>query len=311
MRTIGMRAKAITALALLVCATGSAQADTSPAQGQNQGQGGSSSEGNQPDPALKAISEAYKDSVRKVFPLDGSQIKDFKRTADQTEQVIRDKPPTGMRAATRQVSLRAGSDVQRVSLYPGYTTALVIQDADGEPWPVVSVVVGNSSLYDVAPVNPAARHMVVVTPLARFGSTNITIALEGQPMPLMAQLVTSGEGGKPDSTLVFHLDQRGPNAKPIIMGPSPTPVVSGAMLGFIDGIPPDGARLLSLSPKIEGLWAWEFQGEVVVRTTHTMVWPAWDQIINGQGGIRVYRIPRSGAVMIDHNGQNLNVQVDG
>lgn len=265
---------------------------------------------NPDDPALKAIADAYRDSVRKVFPLSNEQVRDFKQTIDSTEKEIRDNPPTGMRAATRQVSLRAGSEIQRVALYPGYTTAIVVEDSDGEPWPVTSVGVGDARIYDVAPINPSAPHMLVVTPLTRFGSTNITAALKGHPMPLMVQLVTSGDKGRPDSTLVFHLDQRGPNARPVVMGPAPTPVVNGAMLGFVDGVPPEGARPLSTLPKLEGLWAWEYQGEFVVRTAHAMVWPSWNQVINGQGGIRVYRIPRSGGILLDHGGQNVNVQVE-
>lgn len=281
---------------------------SAPAQGDRQpGQSG----GNKKDPALKAIADAYRESVRKVFPLSNEQVRDFKQQIDNTEQEIRGNPPTGMRAATRQVSLRAGSDIQRVALYPGYTTAIVVQDSDGEPWPITGVVVGDSALYDVAPINPAARHMVIVSPLTRFGSASVTVALEGHPMPLMVQLVTTvGDKRRPDSTLVFHLDQRGPNARPVVMGPPPTPVVNGEMLGFVDGVPPNGARPLVILPKMEGLWGWEYQGEFVIRTTHAMVWPSWNQIINGQGGIRVYRIPKSNGILLDRDGQNVNVQVE-
>lgn len=317
-----IQARFVAVAAAVVAATFPAWgADTAGAAGGGQGQPPANapahddqrpgaSGGDKEDPAIKAIADAYRDSVRKVFPLNNEQVRDFKQTIDGTEQEIRGTPPTGMRAATRQVSLRAGSEIQRVALYPGYTTAIVVQDSDGEPWPVTSVVVGNSALYDVAPINPAARHMVVVTPLTRFGSTNITVALEGQPMPLMAQLVTGGDKGRPDSTLVFHLDQRGPNARPVVMGPAPTPVVSGEMLGFVDGVPPEGARQLVILPKMEGLWAWEYQGEFVIRTAHAMVWPSWNQIINGQGGIRVYRIPKSNGILLDRGGQNVNVQVE-
>lgn len=293
-------------------ATGAASAQPQPTVGGGPAAqpGPAAGTGSQEDPALKAIADAYRDSVRKVFPLSNEQVRDFKQTIDSTEKEIRDNPPTGMRAATRQVSLRAGSEIQRVTLYPGYTTAIVVEDSDGEPWPVTSVGVGNSNIYDVAPINPSAPHMLVVTPLTRFGSTNITASLKGHPMPLMVQLVTSGDKGRPDSTLVFHLDQRGPNARPVVMGPAPTPVVNGAMLGFVDGVPPEGARPLSTLPKLEGLWAWEYQGEFVVRTAHAMVWPSWNQVVNGQGGIRVYRIPRSGGILLDHGGRNVNVQVE-
>lgn len=291
-------------------APGAAGSQPQAAAGAPQSAAAATGGGNSDDPALKAIADAYRDSVRKVFPLSNEQVRDFKQTIDSTEKEIRDNPPTGMRAATRQVSLRAGSEIQRVALYPGYTTAIVVEDSDGEPWPVTSVGVGDARIYDVAPINPSAPHMLVVTPLTRFGSTNITAALKGHPMPLMVQLVTSGDKGRPDSTLVFHLDQRGPNARPVVMGPAPTPVVNGAMLGFVDGVPPEGARPLSTLPKLEGLWAWEYQGEFVVRTAHAMVWPSWNQVINGQGGIRVYRIPRSGGILLDHGGQNVNVQVE-
>jgi intracellular multiplication protein IcmK len=102
--------------------------------------------------------------------------------------------------------------------------------------------------------------------------------------------------------VLFQLAHYGPKAStPIIENIKET--ADSAMLAFLDSVPPDEAVRVRMEPAQEKVNVWLHNGKHYIRTSHSLMWPAWTAVINGAGNVKCYEAPVTGRVMLYVNGR--------
>lgn len=235
-----------------------------------------------------------------------------------------------MRTGTRQISAVPGAVPQVIRLTAGYSSTVMFQDATGEPWPVLSIVLGNARAFQATQPKVEAEdgeaqsgvrnrtgtaranvasNVVSLVPLTNHASSNLMVTLEDAPYPVVLHLITESQarrGRVGDALVVFRLDRGGPNAKPAVLAPPAPEAVSADLLEFVHGVPPDGARPVRLEPEYPGTRAWLYRDRIYLRTGHHAVWPAWLSRA-GCGGLTVYALPRAPFVVLCVGGERVKL----
>ncbi len=256
--------------------------------------------------------QAFSQAVQQLVPLSPDQIKKFMDQLQDTDKAVYSGTPPKMINRTRRFSLEPGGDLPVIRITPGYVTSVAFFDSTGEPWPISSITVGNPNYYRVKkPKGLKPGNMITVTALKKHTSSNIVLTLQSHDMPLTVQLksISSKKEGETDALIAFQADKRGPNAKTPEIGPTMKSTVDDIMLAFLDGVPPASAKPLNISKDVKKLNLWEYKGKLYLRTLYPLVWPAWSSIVNGVGGIRVYRMSQVPSLMISKDGNVLSLNI--
>ena len=102
--------------------------------------------------------------------------------------------------------------------------------------------------------------------------------------------------------MLFQLAHHGPKAAlPIIRDIKET--ADSSMLAFLDRVPPEKAVHVRVEPGSDDVLVWKYGGKHYLRTTHTLMWPAWTAVVNGAGNTRCYEVPVTSRLMLSKNGQ--------
>ena len=91
-------------------------------------------------------SRIFEESVEKLLPVDPGEIRTYIEKRDRVEGAAA-PGPARMRTGTRQISAAPGAVPQVIRLTAGYSSTVMFQDATGEPWPVLSIVLGNARAF--------------------------------------------------------------------------------------------------------------------------------------------------------------------
>ena len=220
-------------------------------------------------------SRIFEESVEKLLPVDPGEIRTYIEKRDRVEGAAA-PGPARMRTGTRQISAVPGAVPQVIRLTAGYSSTVMFQDATGEPWPVLSIVLGNARAFQATQPKVEAEdgeaqsgvrnrtgtaranvasNVVSLVPLTNHASSNLMVTLEDAPYPVVLHLITESQarrGRVGDALVVFRLDRGGPNAKPAVLAPPAPEAVSADLLEFVHGVPPDGARPVRLEPEYPG-----------------------------------------------------------
>ena len=270
-------------------------------------------------------SRIFEESVEKLLPVDPGEIRTYIEKRDRVEGAAA-PGPARMRTGTRQISAVPGAVPQVIRLTAGYSSTVMFQDATGEPWPVLSIVLGNARAFQATQpkveaedgetqsgarnrTGTARANVVSLVPLTNHASSNLMVTLEDAPYPVVLHLITESQarrGRVGDALVVFRLDRGGPNAKPAVLAPPAPEAVSADLLEFVHGVPPDGARPVRLEPEYPGTRAWLYRDRIYLRTGHHAVWPAWLSRA-GCGGLTVYALPRAPFVVLSVGGERVKL----
>lgn len=284
------------------------------------------------------------ESIDRLLPLEPGELKDFIHRRDAVEGAVEPGPAT-MRMGTRSLSVTPAGTPQVVRLTAGYSSTLLFQDATGQPWPVLSVILGNARAFQVSqprvvqetaqaaqdqpkggqaasrpsreeeasdPQSSGANvhsHLVNVVPLTNHAASNLVVTLEQAPYPVILHLLTESsakEGRVDDALVVFRMEGRGPNARVPVVGPSLPGAVDATLLSFVHGLAPEGARRLHFSPDLPGVQAWAFGGHIYLRSQFKAVWPAWTSVASGEG-VQVYVMPKAPSLVVSAHGRRVRL----
>jgi intracellular multiplication protein IcmK len=276
-----------------------------------QGEAGSSAEEIQPAPGpAQAESQRpdvralFEESLRQMMPLDERQIQEYRERSDQRERALLPVSP-GLRSRTVRVSLEPGVPPVAVRTTANVATSLVFHDSTGQPWPITSVTNGGPSFFQVLRPELPDGNLLNVMPMQGYGNSTIVVTLEKRDIPLVIRLesdsVRSPERNA-DALVLFQLAHFGPKAAPPLIE-NVRETVSSEMLAFLDRVPPANAQRVTLDPAQDNLTVWRLGDHHYIRTTHTLVWPAWTAVVHGAGGTRCYEAPATPRIMLSANGQ--------
>jgi hypothetical protein len=81
------------------------------------------------------------------------------------------------------------------------------------------------------------------------------------------------------------------------------------MIDFLDQVPPPGAVRLKTEPTFEDLDLWAFGGMYMLRTTDSVIWPAWAAMVNGAGDVKCYELPIAPRLILSKVGNIVTIKV--
>jgi len=156
-------------------------------------------------------------------------------------------------------------------------------------------------------------NIINIVPLSNRDSSNLVVSLQDCPYPVILHLLTESplKGQRSaDALVVFRLDKRGPKAEMPQVAPNMvSETVSEETLGFMHGVPPADAVQLALQPKVPGTRLWKYRGRLFLRTSHSVVWPAWNSLAMGDD-VRVYTLPSSPSLVLSVNGEHRKLVIE-
>lgn len=260
----------------------------------------------------EAQKEAYKQTLDQMLPLSPWQIRHFQERRKKTLEAIRsDGVPPQSTISTHNLSLDSGSKINTLFLTPGFVTAVSFFDSTGAPWPLNTVTVGNPNWFHIVTEvfrGGAENNILSVQALTGYASSNLIITLRDWPVPVAINVVTDDfkdnkNQNKSNTNIIMRANRPGPLAKKATVGPQISSDVSAELLDFLSGIPPAEAAPIKKVSDTTGYKLWRFQGALFFRTRHPVIWPAWDQIVHGAGGVMLYRLPEVVSIVVSEDGK--------
>ncbi len=268
--------------------------------------------------------KAFERTLKGQFPMTTDQIMKFKQRMKDTKRTLhRGDPPPLMNSRTRRLRFETGGVLPIVRIAPGYVTTISFFDCTGQPWPVTSVVLGNPNYYSVKRPEKQ-KNVITVSALKKYVDSNLALTFKGQDMPATIQLKTVSGEKETDSLVVFRADRRGPNAVEPTIGPEPEPTLDSVLVSFLDNVPPESAKRMRLMPgpmsgsydpekaeNVKNIALWSYKDSLYLRTRDPLVWPAWNTIAKGPGGVRVYKLSKVPSLMLSRSGGSVVYEVGG
>ena len=250
----------------------------------------------------------FQKALKAIAPVSPDQVRTYRQADDKLkrEMVVPVNPGRPVSRAVR-VTLKPGEEPPVVRVQPGIVSTLTFSDVTGQPWPVLSVVTGNPSVYVAQAAGEEGKtNIIVLSAIAQHIPSNLAVTLVGHPVPILLSL----EQDRPetDYRIDVRMDAKGPNAAQEIVGVSSlAPTNDSLLIKFLDGTPPAGARpLKTSSPDVE---AWKFEDIQYVRTRGEILSPAYTARSNSVAGVNVYLMADSPVLLVSTGGQTTRVKV--
>ncbi len=244
--------------------------------------------------------DGFNQAIEQSFPMTPDMARRYRDIYEENERALKERPEPKAKVSAAFISLEPGEAPAQVTVAPGIASVLGFYDSTGQPWPISQVVLGSDNNFQVVQLGENSSN-VALTPLVRFGWTNMIVVLQGHPKPAMIRVDVSES--VVDDRLDFQVMHQGPNARADI-APDVTirEAGSGVLLAALTGVDlPEGAR----SVRVDGVdaRAWLLGDKIYIRTKHTLHSPAKTGFMAGPEGIKVYEIPKRSAALFSVNGQ--------
>lgn len=237
-------------------------------------------------------------ALKAVAPLNDGMIREYrtiqKKHAESGTEYV--GPQNKMISRSISLSLDAGEEPPMIHLAAGLASALTFSDRTGAQWPVLSVTTGNPDQFKVIEADEKGRgNMLVISPTTAAGTSNLVVMLVGLPVPVIFNIETSH--GNIDGRLDVSIRKNGPNAHvDMAEGSSLEPTNDGDVQGFVDGLPPKGAKKLPSSDS--DVEAWHYRDNMFIRTHYTLLSPAYIGKASSVSGEHVYTLSRNAPVIL-------------
>ena len=245
----------------------------------------------------------FEESLRQLMPLTDGQIQEYRTHSDKREKALLPTSPE-LSSRTVRVSLEPGKKPVKVFTTANIATSLVFHDATGQPWAVTSVTNGSPNFFQILRPELPDGNLLNVMPTQDYGASTIIVTLQDKDVPLVIRLEADSVRSpkrKADALVLFQLAHNGPKASiPVTKNIQET--VTSEMLAFLDQVPPKKAVRLITNPKQEKLTIWKHDNKHYVRTTHTLMWPAWSAVVNGAGNVKCYEVPITSRITLSIGG---------
>ncbi len=247
-------------------------------------------------------------SLKQIRPLEPEQIQRAKQRERESRQAIEERPQAELVTSSKILRLQPGAKPAVIRVAPGYVSSVVILDRSGAPWPVTSASLGSSDGFAVSQPDTGKHNILQVSAKKQNQDSNISLTLENHATPVVMRITT--DPNEASSLTSFRADQLGPNAHPEPVGPAVEPTASSTIMAFLDGVPPQSAqRVVVHGAKGRDIHVWRYNQSLYVRTRLAAVWPAWSEVSNGVGGLRVYKMRPVSQLMMSMSGEIVTLRL--
>ena len=254
--------------------------------------------------------QAFKSALKTQMPLTPENMMDLHKELRELQKAAGEqgsKEPEFL-SHLQTIVLEPGAAPPHIYVETGYVSVLSIIDVTGQPWPVKNYVIGNPKQFDIqGPLSEG--HILTLSPLSRYGSSNLSVTLEGLPTPLMFVL-RSGQD-KVHTRYDARIPKTGPLALPPLIEKTRTYEAGDeTLMAFLQGVPPQGAQRYTLKGETSSVRVWGYQGKMYVRSPWLLLSPAPEARVCSSDGTSVYRLSPLPVLMFSRDGGILKVIVD-
>lgn len=263
-----------------------------------------------PEQREKEVREkAFKAALQGLLPMHPEEIRKlleyYDRTQESVEVPIYPAPKPNITIET--LSLDPGHTPVTVNLAFGHVTTFNTLDITGSPWPIEDMSwAGN---FDVMETDTGANANIVrITPQTEFAQGNMSIRLVGLNTPVIVMLDTSRE--KVDYRFDAVIPEYGPMANsPIIQNNTSLTAGNIDMAKILQGVPPQGAKKLSVAGVDGRTTAYNMNEMTYLRTPLHLLSPGWSQSVASADGMKVYEIKESPVVLLSDDGKMVRARL--
>ncbi len=263
-----------------------------------------------PAPALtpqQIDDAAFNANIENTLPMSPDQIQKLRSLYQQSQFAAASTPDTPPRptATSVFVDLSPGATPPVIRLSQGFITSLVFLDSTGAPWPIQAYDVGNPQAFNIQWDRTTNTMMIQSMTMYNYG--NLAIRLRGLPTPIMITLIPG------QKAVDYRVDMRvqgyGPNATALPTGNGLPASADPTLLGILDGVPPDGAKLLNVTGG--ECQAWLAGSTLYVRTRLDVLSPGWLSTMSSADGMHAYAMQPTPVLLVSQNGKVLQLKVEG
>lgn len=240
-----------------------------------------------PSPMFSQAEEA-------VAPLTPQEIRQLRGKVTEVDQAF-SSPQVAVvpRISALTVDLSPGASLPIVRTAMNYPSSLSFIDSTGAPWKIgAAPLSGNQALKSYWVPNTGLMTVYATKP---FESGNITVYLEGLSVPIILA-VSSGEPDTPagtwtvDSRLDLRVPRRGPAALPGAAPETRIGLHDRTLQAFLDGVPPDNARLLKTTGAVPDTSVWQLGDDLYIRS-RADIRDEFEQTLSSADGTHLWKLP--------------------
>ena len=258
----------------------------------------------------------FKSIEKALLPLSGQQIHQFRGKVRKTQNGG-NEPIIPKNGITQVITVNPNSgETPTIHMAAGYACSLTVVDGAGQPWPIVTAVIGSGKRFTAQSIDKnTLEPTIVVSDLLPHAQSNLLLTLQGLNTPIPVQLVSGGplENGKETVAYRVILRVRGmvPGGLPPSFSPSPNHGTTAALLQTLYGTMPAAAKTLRVknAPAYSYTRAWRMNGDLWIRTHGRLLAPAWIATEASANGVHAYVLPQTHAVLLRFNGINQTLEV--
>lgn len=208
-------------------------------------------------------------------------------------------------------NLSPGSTAPVIRLAKNRSTAIIMTDAAGQPWPIMNYDGLSNVDFAVKRLdNPAPDGYVLsVTPRGQFVSGNLNLILKGLPSPVSLEFLSDQK--EFDGKVEVRVKARGPNATPMMSLGLP-PSMDTTLLSILEGVAPARAKPLNVSSNAAQAWLANDGKMMYLRTRYKVQSPAPQSISQSPDGTYAYKMNLVDVVLYNAgNGQFGEMTISG
>ncbi|MDA8114358.1 MAG: hypothetical protein M0Z43_06480 [Acidithiobacillus sp.] len=258
----------------------------------------------------------FRSIEKALLPLSKKQIHQFRGKVRKTQEGG-NEPIIPKNGITQVITVDPNSgETPTIHMAAGYACSLTVVDGAGQPWPIVTAVIGSSKRFTAQSVDKnGLEPTIVVSDLLPHAQSNLLLTLQGLNTPIPVQLVSGGplEHGKETVAYRVILRVRGmvPGSLPASFSPSPNHGTTAALLQTLYGTMPAAAKTLRVknAPAYSYTRAWRMNGDLWIRTHGRLLAPAWIATEASANGVHAYVLSQTHAVLLRFNGINQTLEV--
>lgn len=252
---------------------------------------------------------AFNAVAQQAFPLTPDQIKMLNSMLDATQRAqaapANNDTPTPV-STSLMVNLAPGTTPPVIRLSRGFVSSLVFIDSTGQPWPIESYDIGNPTAFNI--VWDKKSNTLMIQAKAAYTYGNLAVKLINLNTPVMLTLVPGQK--VVDYRIDLRIEGLGPNAQNSMIQSTGLPdQANPVLLNVLDGVPPPGAKRLSVSSNVVQVWV--VDNTMFVRTQFTLLSPAWISKMSSADGMNAYQLQITPLLLLSRYGKILQIKVEG
>jgi intracellular multiplication protein IcmK len=263
---------------------------------------------NQNKPAGKQPSvsqQAFAGVVEKQLPMTPEQIISLHNAFEATQKAAAMPPDVPARPATSSilVNLSPNSVPPVIRLGAGYISSLVFVDSTGQPWPIQAYSVGDPNAFNIQ--WDQKGNTLLVQADTFYKRSNLAVMLRDLNTPVMLTLLPG------QSAIDYRVDLRIPGS-----GPNATyyqedlpSAADPILLDVLNGVQLRGAKALRVIGGDNNSQAWLMNNKLYLRTSLTVISPAWKAIMTSIDGMHAYELQPSSVILALQRGKEHAIKI--